>query len=117
MLALLLPLAWLGCVLLMRELGARGRVDEDWRMSFVLGSTAWGALLVLGTELVSLGGMLNATMVALFWVVANAGLWGGIFLWRKRSPAVKKAWTAASIWRDFQAWPLDARLMAGAAVL
>jgi 4-amino-4-deoxy-L-arabinose transferase-like glycosyltransferase len=114
---LLLPSAWLGCFLLLREATARRRIRADWRYCFILASAACGALLTLGTEILSLATMLSAPGVRLFWLLANAALWGGLFLCRHRPPTGTEAWTFAGGMKELRAWPLDARLSLAAALL
>jgi 4-amino-4-deoxy-L-arabinose transferase-like glycosyltransferase len=117
MLLLLLPSAWLGLFFLIRAMIARGQTRTDWRYAFVLASAWWGALISFGTEILSLGTLLNAPCVRIFWLFLNAVLWGGLGFVRRRSPTENGARTFACGWKELRAWPLDALLMLGAAGL
>jgi 4-amino-4-deoxy-L-arabinose transferase-like glycosyltransferase len=114
---LLLPSAWLGCFLLLREATARRGIRADWRYCFILATAAFGVLLALGTEVLGLATMLNAPGVQLFWLLTNAALWGGLFLSRRRAPARTQAWTFAGGLKELRAGPLDAQLLLAAALL
>src|SRR6266850_6690839 len=123
LLQLLLPIVgWLGCYGLCRELTARDRIEKDWRLSLLLATTAWGALLTFLTELCSLGHVLNRTALVATWVFVDGVLWTGrAWLARKRnaSPGTAMAGLLAE-WRfisKFAAWPLELRLMLLAVVL
>jgi hypothetical protein len=112
---MLLPLAWIACLLLWREAAARRWIGADWRLSFLLAAASWGTLLALGTELLSALAMLDEAGLESFWVVANVGLWTGLIGWRRRSPAKEGGWTLMSSWNELRAWPWEARVMLGAA--
>jgi hypothetical protein len=113
---LLLPSAWLACFFLFRELAGRRRIGPDWRLSFLLATIAWGALLAVGTESLSVGTALNSMGVRLWWLLCNACLWSGLFLSRRKSTA-PAPWNFANELASFAAWPTDAGLMLGAAAL
>jgi hypothetical protein len=75
LIALLLPLlAWLAWYQLCRELAARQRIHPDWRLSWILASVAWGALLTLIVEASSLFHAFTTRTVAAAWIVADAAL-------------------------------------------
>ena len=116
---LLLPSAWLACLLLLREMVTRRWIEPDWRFSFILACAAWGIGLNFGTELLSLAILLNAPMVRLFWLFANLALWGGWYFFKRKNSLEprREGWTFADELRKLRAWPLDARLMLGAALL
>src|SRR2546422_10885077 len=67
-------LAWAGCYRLVRELAARGRVDTDRRMSLLLASAAWGALVAFITELCSLFHALTPLALLIAWNLVVVGL-------------------------------------------
>ena len=112
----LLPMAWLACFLLARELAGRRCILPDWRLSFLLAITGWGALLTFGTEILSLATALNGPGVQLWWLLANAVLWGALWLLR-RSSSAPAPWNFSAERKALAAWPLDARIMLGAAAL
>ena len=56
----LLPLAWLGCFWLCRELAARQKIPGDWKLSWALASAVFGAVLTLIVEVNSLFHSVNA---------------------------------------------------------
>lgn len=114
---LLLPSAWLACFLLFRELAASGRIERDWRFAFMLASATWGAVLTLSTEILSLAISINAASVLIFWLCVNASLWGAWLIRRRRSPSEGQGWASASGLKTWWSWPLDARLLLGAAML
>jgi 4-amino-4-deoxy-L-arabinose transferase-like glycosyltransferase len=114
---LLLPSAWLACFLLARELAGRRCISPDWRLSFLLATTCWGALLTFGTEILSLATALNGPGVQLWWLLANAFLWGALWVLRRRSSSAQAPWNLSAEWKAVAAWPLDARVMLAAAVL
>src|SRR2546428_7667790 len=68
-------LAWAGCYRLVRELAARGRVDPDRRMSLLLGSAAWGALVAFITETCSLFHALTPPALLIAWNLVVVVLW------------------------------------------
>ena len=115
--ALLLPAAWLAIFLIFRELSARGRIVADWRISFLLASASWGALLTFGMEILSLGTLINAPALRIFWLAANAGLWGGLYAWRRRTPKDNAHGVFNGELKLMRAWPLDAKIMLGGALL
>ena len=114
---LLLPSAWLGCFFLLREATAHGRRGANWRYCFLLATAAWGTLLTIGTEILSLATMLNTPGVRLFWLLTNVALWGWFFVYRRRSPTGAEAWTVAGGARELRTWPLDAQVLLAAALL
>jgi 4-amino-4-deoxy-L-arabinose transferase-like glycosyltransferase len=114
---LLLPSSWLACLLLFRELAARGRIAPDWRLSFLLAAAAWGALLTFATEILSLATALTPLAVGCFWLAANAALWGGLWRCRRHAPSSPAGWTFRGGLKELQAWPLTARLLLGASLL
>lgn len=117
MLLLLLPSAWLALFFLFRGMAARRLIGADWRISFMLASAGWGALLSFGTEILSIGTWLNAPCVRLFWLFVNAGLWGGLVCLRRRMSFESGGWSFTNELKDWRAWPLDARIILGAAGL
>jgi 4-amino-4-deoxy-L-arabinose transferase-like glycosyltransferase len=114
---LLLPSAWLACFLLARELAGRRCISPDWRLSFLLATTCWGALLTFGTEILSLATELNGPGVRLWWLLANAVLWGALWLLRRRSSPATIPWDFSAEWKALAVWPLDARIMLAVAAL
>src|SRR2546422_6072835 len=68
-------LAWAGCYRLARELAARGRVDPDRRMSLLLASAAWGALVAFITEICSFFHALTPLALLIAWNLVAVVLW------------------------------------------
>lgn len=117
MLLLLLPSAWLALFFLFQRMAARRLIGSDWRFSFILAGVTWGALLSFGTEILSLGTWLNAPCVRLFWLFVNAALWGGLVCMRQGMSSESGGWSFTNELKGLRAWPLDARIMLGAAGL
>lgn len=95
----------------------RRQPESDWRFSFILAGAGWAALLSIETEILSLGALLNAASVRVFWLMLNAALWGGLVLIRRQSPQQSGGWSIVRGLNQLWAWPLDARIMMGAAGL
>ena len=95
----------------------RNIVAQDWRVSVILASAAWGALLVVGTEGLSLIRGLNAASVALMWLAANMALWGALFCWQRRLQTEICDKDRPSLRETLRTWPGDVRFMFGAALL
>ena len=117
MLLLLLPSAWLALFFLFKGMAVRRLIGSDWRFSFILASATWGALLSFGTEILSLGTWLNAPCVRLFWLFVNAALWGGLVYLRRGRSSESGDGSFTDELKSLRNWPLDARIMLGAAGL
>jgi 4-amino-4-deoxy-L-arabinose transferase-like glycosyltransferase len=112
-----LLLAWAGCYRLFRELAARGRINPDRRISLLLASGAWGALVAFITEICGLYHAL--TPLALFpaWDFVIAMLWmSAAWLAHARGRLSRSA--AVEFWSDCRMRysdvtrsPIDVRLM------
>jgi 4-amino-4-deoxy-L-arabinose transferase-like glycosyltransferase len=115
-------LAWPGCFWLCRELAARKKIHNDWRVSWMLACAGWGALLTWIVELSSLAHQFAAPTVAIAWLIASGMLLGGAgrLAWQRgmRPGAAWRDWSAR--WNEdwARSWPLDAKIMtAGTGVL
>lgn len=106
-------LAWLGCYRLVRQMAGRGGIDHDWRLATLLATTAWAALVVLITELLSLATALNAPALQLSWGLATVFLWLGV---RRMSGVAAMPVYARNTPQpaEDESWPLDVKLMLGA---
>src|SRR5262245_27542477 len=115
----LLGLGWLGFFWLSRELAARNRIDEDWRLSWLLANAGWGALLTLIVEGCSALRMLNAPALKACWVIADGILFGVAAMLAKKRSALN--WPHVTAWlkrlHTLSAWPADAKWMLGATVV
>jgi 4-amino-4-deoxy-L-arabinose transferase-like glycosyltransferase len=126
---LLLPSAWLAGFLIFRKLAARNRLPADWRFSFILACALWGAVLVLGTEILSLFVSFNAVSVLLFWLCVNVCLWGGLYRFsnlasaggdRPLTPSLSPSdgeKVSEGRERGSAGWPLDAKILLAVALL
>lgn len=71
-----LLLCWLGWFWLARVWARRARIESDWRLSWLLACVAWGTLVTLVTEGLSLIRGLTASVAAGTWWALAAGLLG-----------------------------------------
>jgi len=111
--ALLIPaLAWLGCYWCCRELAARGRIDPDWRLSWLLACAGWGVALSLIVEGTAAAHLLSAGPVTVGWILIDAGVLGLAFHLRSRRAAVQRLREGPPTSRS----PWDARLLLAATI-
>ena len=122
-----LLLAWFGCFWVVREVAARGRVDRDWRICWVLACLAFGSILTIIVEVSSLAHSLTRPTLAALWVVADLCLfWVGAQLAGARgvrislsqlSKASAESRAFAQRTREqLRSWPADAKWLAGSAL-
>jgi hypothetical protein len=106
-----LPLAWVGCWALARELAARNRVPAGWRWSWLLAQAGWGALLVAIVELASWARSLNTLVLWVYWLAVSAFLLALAAHWAARRRARWTCWLPS--FASLQSAPWDVKLMAG----
>lgn len=114
MFAVAFPLvAWLLCFCLCREGSDRFRISKDWRFFSILASVAWGAILTLLVEVLSLFRGLTAPALAISWAIVDFTLFLALTkLYKQRQKSIGSNWGDL---RSFvsgarQNWPLEAKL-------
>lgn len=114
---LLTIICWGGLYQLCRELAVRGKVAHDWRVSWLMATLWWGALLTLIVELSGWLHALSAPVISGAWLVATAVVWGtaGYCAWKRG--AFARDCVHSLLHRQRQRWPWDAAVTLGAAVL
>jgi hypothetical protein len=117
----LLPVGWIACLWLARELAARGHIAKDWPLSWELACVAWGLLATLIVELSSVFHRFNAATVGGAWVLTDLFLLATAITLARRRSALSvedwRHWIRAARGDACAAWPLDARLYLGFTVL
>lgn len=115
----LIPLCsgWLGSFALCRELAARGKLPEDWRISFLLANAIWGALAVWLVEAAGAGHTLTAPALLAGWTLAVFLLFGSSCFLAFRRGGSFSSWLPRPEAGPERPWPLAARLCLGASIL
>lgn len=94
-------LAWVGMYLLARELSVSGKIGADWRISWLVACSGWGALLTIIVEVSSFFHSFSLSTVSASWAVSCIIFWGGAFvLMKRRGLSVLRAlrdWSSGSV--------------------
>jgi hypothetical protein len=69
-----LMIAWIGLLLLARDLAARGIIANRWSLHWAFASICWGVILALFTEVASLFGAVNGPMLLSAWLALDMAL-------------------------------------------
>ena len=112
-----LCLGWLGSLALCRELAARGKLPEDWRISFLLANAVWGALAVWLVEAASARHALTAPALLAGWTLAAILLFALSCFMAVRRGRSFSSWLPRRDPGPERPWPLLARLCLGTSVL
>jgi|GEM_PF-2289328 len=115
-----LLLCWAGCFGLARQAAARGWIEPDWRLSWLLACVAWGTLVTAVTEGLSVVRQLTPQTVAVTWWVLTGALLGWA-LAAARHPARRSSQWVLFPWAQLnvrirtmtarvRGWPFDVQV-------